>query len=88
MKPYETKLINNLNKGAFNGGAPFIIRGFMFNNDKLQAIVQLIAVGGLVVALIMSILWDRTELSTNIASGLVGFIGGAAIIRKGEDKWH
>lgn len=87
MKPYETKLLNNLNKGAFNG-APFIIRGFMFNNDKLQAVVQLIAVGGLVVALIMSILWDRTELSTNIASGLVGFIGGAAIIRKGEDKWH
>lgn len=30
----------------------------MFNNDKLHAIVQLIAVGGLVVALIMSILWD------------------------------
>jgi len=36
----------------------------------------------------MSILYDRTELSTNIASGLVGFIGGAAVIRKGEDKWH
>lgn len=87
MKPYEIKLNNVLNKGAFKR-APFTIRGFMFNNDKLQAIVQLIAVGGLVVALIMSILWDRTELSTNIASGLVGFIGGAAIIRKGEDKWH
>ena len=45
--------------------------------------------GGLVVALIMSINYDRTELSTNIASGLVGFIGGAAIKRKGsDDKWH
>ena len=60
----------------------------MLNNDKLNAVVQLIAVGGLVVALIMSILWERTELSTNIAAGLVGFIGGAAVIRKGEDKWH
>ena len=60
----------------------------MINDDKLQTIVQILAVGGLVVALIMSILWDRTELSTNIASGLVGFIGGAAVICKGEDKWH
>ena len=60
----------------------------MLNNDKLQAMIQGIAVGGLVVALIMSIICDRTELSTNIASGLVGFIGGAAIIRKGDDKWH
>ena len=60
----------------------------MINNDKLQAIVQILAVGGLVIALIMSILYDRTELSTNIASGLVGFIGGAAVIHKGEDKWH
>lgn len=60
----------------------------MLNNDKLQAMIQAIAVGGLVVALIMSIIYDRTELSTNIASGLVGFIGGAAIIRKGDDKWH
>ncbi|RJY50454.1 hypothetical protein [Veillonella atypica] len=61
----------------------------MLNNDKLQAMIQGIAVGGLVVALIMSIIYDRTELSTNIASGLVGFIGGAAIIRKGsDDKWH
>ena len=54
----------------------------MIDNNKLQAIVQILAVGGLVIALIMSILYDRTELSTNIASGLVGFIGGAAIIRK------
>lgn len=60
----------------------------MIDNNKLQAIVQILAVGGLVIALIMSILYDRTELSTNIASGLVGFIGGSAIIRKGEDKWH
>nr|DAJ84755.1 MAG TPA: protein of unknown function (DUF4956) [Caudoviricetes sp.] len=60
----------------------------MLNNDKLQAMIQGLAVGGLVVALIMSIIYDRTELSTNIASGLVGFIGGAAIIRKGDDKWH
>ena len=60
----------------------------MLNNDKLQAMIQGIAVGGLVVALIMSIIYDRTELSTNIASGLVGFIGGDAIIRKGDDKWH
>ena len=60
----------------------------MLNNDKLQAMIQGIAVSGLVVALIMSIIYDRTELSTNIASGLVGFIGGAAIIRKGDDKWH
>lgn len=60
----------------------------MINNDKLQAIVQILAVGGLVIALIMSILYDRTELSTNIASGLVGFIGGVAVIRKREDKWH
>ena len=60
----------------------------MLNNDKLQAMTQGIAVGSLVVALIMSIIYDRTELSTNIASGLVGFIGGAAIIRKGDDKWH
>lgn len=60
----------------------------MLNNDKLQAMIQGIAVGGLVVALIMSIIYDRSELSTNIASGLVGFIGGAAIIRKGDDKWH
>lgn len=60
----------------------------MLNNDKLQAMIQGIAVGGLVVALIMSIIYDRTELSTNIASGLVGFIGGAAIIRKENDKWH
>ena len=60
----------------------------MINNDKLQAIVQILTVGGLVIALIMSILYDRTELSTNIASSLVGFIGGAAILRKGEDKWH
>ena len=69
-------------------GAPFITRLCMIDNNKLQAIVQILAVGGLVIALIMSILNDRTELSTNIASGLVGFIGGAAIIRKGEDKWH
>ena len=69
-------------------GAPFITRLYMIDNNKLQAIVQILAVGGLVIALIMSILYDRTELSTNIASGLVGFIGGAAIIRKGEDKWH
>ena len=48
----------------------------MINNDKLQAIVQILTVGGLVIALIMSILYDRIELSTNIASGLVGFIGG------------
>ena len=60
----------------------------MLNNDKLQAMIQGLAVGGLVVALIMSIIYDRTELSTNIASCLVGFIGGAAIIRKGDDKWH
>lgn len=60
----------------------------MLNNDKLQAMIQGLAVGGLVVALIMSIIYDRTELSTNIASGLVGFIGGAAIIRKENDKWH
>lgn len=60
----------------------------MLNNDKLQAIVQILAVGGLVIALIMSILYDRTELSTNIASGLVGFIGGAAVVHKGENKWH
>lgn len=60
----------------------------MLNNDKLQAMIQGLAVGGLVTALIMSIIYDRTELSTNIASGLVGFIGGAAIIRKGDDKWH
>ena len=60
----------------------------MIDNNKLQAIVQILAVGGLVIALIMSILYDRTELSTNIASGLVGFIGVAAVIRKGEDKWH
>ncbi len=60
----------------------------MLNNDKLQAMIQGLAVFGLVTALIMSIIYDRTELSTNIASGLVGFIGGAAIIRKGDDKWH
>ena len=60
----------------------------MLNNDKIQAIIQGIAVSGLITALIMSIIYDRTELSTNIASGLVGFIGGAAIIRKGDDKWH
>lgn len=74
--------------GASYKGAPFITRLCMIDNNKLQAIVQILAVGGLVIALIMSILYDRTELSTNIASGLVGFIGGAAIIRKGEDKWH
>ena len=60
----------------------------MINKYKLQSIVQILTVGGLVIALIMSILYDRIELSTNIASGLVGFIGGAAILRKGEDKWH
>lgn len=69
-------------------GLLLIYEVYMINNDKLQAIVQILAVGGLVIALIMSILYDRTELSTNIASGLVGFIGGAAVIRKGEDKWH
>lgn len=87
MKPYEIELDNVLNKGAFKRGS-FYREVLMINNDKLHALVQLIAVGGLVVALIMSILWDRTELSTNIASSLVGFIGGAAVIRKGEDKWH
>ena len=60
---------------------------FIFN-DKVQTITQAIAVGGLVIALFLSILYDRTELSTNIASGLVGFIGGAAVIRKDNEKWH
>lgn len=87
MKPYEIELDNVLNKGAFIRGS-FYREVLMLNNDKLYALVQLIAVGGLVVALIMSILWERTELSTNIAFGLVGFIGGAAVIRNGEDKWH
>ena len=43
--------------------------------EKLD-IVNLVIVIGLVVALVMAIFYDRTELSTNIAVGLLGFLGG------------
>lgn len=43
--------------------------------EKLD-IVNLVVVIGLVVSLIMAIIYDRNELSTNIAVGLLGWLGG------------
>jgi len=39
---------------------------------------------GLVIALVLAIVYGMNELSTNIASGLVGYLGGNVIRHKGE----
>lgn len=44
--------------------------------DKIN-IADLVVVIGLVSALILAIFYNRNELATNIASGLLGYIGGA-----------
>jgi hypothetical protein len=43
--------------------------------EKLD-IVNLVVVIGLVISLVMAIIYDRNELSTNIAVGLLGWLGG------------
>ncbi len=56
--------------------------------EKLD-IVYLVVVVGLCIGLIMAIFYDKSELSTNIAVGLLGWLGGAAktaITNKGENK--
>ena len=52
-------------------------------------LTELIVAAGLVIALLLSIRYGTSELSTNIASGLIGYIGGNAankIARHYSDK--
>lgn len=52
------------------------------NVDTLVVIV-------LGIALILAILFNFDELATNIALGLIGYIGGSAGSRVGgNNKWH
>lgn len=44
--------------------------------DKIN-IADLVVIVGLVMALILAIFYSLNELATNIASGLLGYIGGA-----------
>lgn len=51
---------------------------------------ELLAISGLVVALLGAIWLGMNELAMSIASGLVGYIGGqrTATIHGGENKWR
>lgn len=59
--------------------------------EKLD-IINLVAVCGLVAALMAAIFFNRAELSTTISAGLLGYIGGIAKVSnlpkagKKEDK--
>ncbi len=57
--------------------------------EKLD-IVNLVVVIGIVIALIAAIFFNRAELSTTIAAGLLGFLGGFikanSTTNKAEDK--
>lgn len=54
------------------------------NIDRIN-IADLMVIAGLVISLVMAILFNLNELSMSIASGLLGYIGGAkTAIHKSE----
>lgn len=53
--------------------------------EKLD-IVNLVIVLGLIAALVASIFFGKSELSTTISAGLLGYLGGFATVNKREDK--
>lgn len=53
------------------------IRGSVDMNIDRINIADLVVITGLVVALVMAILFGLNELAMSIASGLLGYIGGA-----------
>lgn len=56
----------------------------MWQIDHLYA--EMVAVLILGVALVLAILYGYNELAMSIASGLVGYIGGASRKDKGDEK--
>ena len=57
----------------------------MWDKIKTNDMVDLIVSISLGVALVTSIFYGSNELSVNIASGLVGYMGRAVITHKGEE---
>lgn len=52
--------------------------------EKLD-IINLVAVCGLVAALVAAIFFNRAELSTTISAGLLGYIGGIAKVSSNKE---
>ena len=58
----------------------------MWEKLKINNAVDLIVSVSLGVALVTSIFYGSHELSINIASGLVGYMGKSVITHKGENE--
>lgn len=66
----------------------FVINARKGNMDKYINVDTLVVIV-LGIALILAILFNFDELATNIALGLIGYIGGSAGSRVGgNNKWH